>query len=213
MLAFAVMAATLKTRRRPARERLIAAAQALFQEQGFENVTVAQIADAAGVTSRTFFRHFSTKEEVVFADHEESIRLVERELEISGANRSAVEIVRSALSEIMRRFDEAPEQSLARFELELSSPAVEAYAMWLTQAWVRAITRDLAERLEVDARMDPRPHLTASLANMAARLAIDTWVARQGDGSVRAIALELFDLMTSGFGLEGASSQASPRAQ
>ena len=192
------MATTQKARRKPARERLVSAAQALFKQHGFENVTIAQIAETAGVTSRTFFRHFSTKEEVLFAEHEESIRLVEHELEISGSSRPAVEIVRSALSEIMRRFDEAPEKYLARFKLELSSPSVEAYAMWLTQEWVRTITRDLAKRLEVDALSDPRPHLTASLANMSARLAIDTWVARDGAGSIRAIALELFDLMTSG---------------
>lgn len=40
----------------------------LFEAQGFEQTTVAQIADAAGVTEMTFFRHFASKESVVLAD-------------------------------------------------------------------------------------------------------------------------------------------------
>lgn len=198
----------VERKKKSAREPLVAAAQHLFQKKGFENVTVAEIAEAAGVTSRTFFRHFSTKEEVLFADHQESVALVEQELDASGPGRPIVEIVRSAVSEIMRRFDDDPERSLERWQLERSSPSVEAYAMWVTQDWVRTITKDVAERLAVDPVDDPRPHLLASLANMAARLSIDTWVEREGEGSVRALALQFFDLMISGLEVDPAAASA-----
>ena len=49
-----------------ARARLQTAALALFKEQGYDSVTAAQIAAVAGVTERTFFRHFPDKREVVF---------------------------------------------------------------------------------------------------------------------------------------------------
>ena len=49
-----------------ARERLQAAALERFAEQGFDGTTVAQIAAAAGLTERTFFRHFADKREVLF---------------------------------------------------------------------------------------------------------------------------------------------------
>src|ERR1700733_11886892 len=49
-----------------ARGRLEQAALALFGERGFENTTVAEIAGRAGVTERTFFRHFADKREVLF---------------------------------------------------------------------------------------------------------------------------------------------------
>lgn len=48
-------------------ERLRAAAIELFLEHGFENVTVAQIADRAGLTRRTFSRYFADKRDVLFA--------------------------------------------------------------------------------------------------------------------------------------------------
>ncbi len=54
-----------------ARERLQAAALRLFVERGYDGTTVADVADAAGLTERTFFRHFTDKRDVLFAGQEE----------------------------------------------------------------------------------------------------------------------------------------------
>lgn len=53
-----------------ASDRLQRAAIELFAERGFEATTVAEIAERAGVTERTFFRHFADKREVLFAGEE-----------------------------------------------------------------------------------------------------------------------------------------------
>lgn len=53
-----------------AQRRLREAALELFEEQGYDQTTVAQIAERAGVTARTFFRHYSDKREVLFAGSE-----------------------------------------------------------------------------------------------------------------------------------------------
>ncbi len=50
-----------------ARGRVMQAALELFGERGFEQTTVAEIAGRAGLTERTFFRHFADKREVLFA--------------------------------------------------------------------------------------------------------------------------------------------------
>lgn len=59
-----------------ARERLVVAAADLFTEQGYDATTVAQIAERAGVTRSTFFRHFSDKREVLVAGQETLSRLL-----------------------------------------------------------------------------------------------------------------------------------------
>ena len=61
-----------------ARGRLGRAAVELFTEQGFAETTVPQIAARAGLTTRTFYRHFADKREVLFADDEELPALVAR---------------------------------------------------------------------------------------------------------------------------------------
>jgi len=53
-----------------AKHRLQQSAMALFHEHGYADVTVAEIADRAGLTKRTFFNHFTDKREVLFADAE-----------------------------------------------------------------------------------------------------------------------------------------------
>src|ERR1700751_6183724 len=57
-------------RRRSTREALRRAALKSFARKGFANVTVTDLAREAGVTERTFFRHFPTKEAVLFQDYE-----------------------------------------------------------------------------------------------------------------------------------------------
>ncbi|SDW41251.1 transcriptional regulator, TetR family [Amycolatopsis xylanica] len=59
-----------------ARERLVVAAVDLFTEQGYDATTVAQIAERAGVTKSTFFRHFPDKRELLVAGQETLCRLL-----------------------------------------------------------------------------------------------------------------------------------------
>ena len=59
-----------------ARERLVVAAVDLFTERGYDATTVAQIAERAGVTKSTFFRHFPDKRELLVAGQQTLSRLL-----------------------------------------------------------------------------------------------------------------------------------------
>lgn len=99
-----------------ARDRLVAAAFTQFADRGFEATTVDDIAEQAGVSRRTFFRHFATKEDVVFPDHEELRRRVAADLELRGTELPLTAVCR-AVSLVLDDYVRHREVSLARFEL------------------------------------------------------------------------------------------------
>jgi len=80
-----------------ANERLIVAAVDLFTEQGYDATTVAQIAERAGVTKSTFFRHFPDKRELLVAGQETLSRLLADGIAEAPADASALEAVAAGL--------------------------------------------------------------------------------------------------------------------
>ncbi|MBB3606885.1 AcrR family transcriptional regulator [Mycolicibacterium sp. BK556] len=80
-------------RRTSTREALREVALARFARDGFANVTVAQLADEAGVTQRTFFRHFPTKEAVLFQDYETQLEWLAEALARRPADESLFDAV------------------------------------------------------------------------------------------------------------------------
>jgi AcrR family transcriptional regulator len=80
-----------------ARQRLVAAAVDLFAEQGYDATTVAQIAERAGVTKSTFFRHFSDKRELLVAGQETLSRLLVEGIHDAAPDATPLEAVASGL--------------------------------------------------------------------------------------------------------------------
>jgi len=80
-----------------ARERLVVAAVDLFTEQGYDATTVTQIAERAGVTKSTFFRHFPDKRELLVAGQETLSRLLAEGIADAPADASPLEAVAAGL--------------------------------------------------------------------------------------------------------------------
>ena len=82
--------------------RLEAAAMSLFERQGFAGTTVPQIAAAAGLTTRTFFRHFADKRDVLFLRDRELPQAVSDFMESVPAESSGAAMVRAGLTAACR---------------------------------------------------------------------------------------------------------------
>lgn len=89
-----------------ARERLVRAALDLFSEQGYENTGVAQIAERAGLTKSTFFRHFRDKREVLFGGQDEIFELLVGGIAGAPESAGALAAVEAALVAIAVTFTE-----------------------------------------------------------------------------------------------------------
>jgi AcrR family transcriptional regulator len=110
-------------KKRETREAIVAAAERLFAEDGYDGVTVADIAAAAGISVKTLFTYFRSKEELVFADEE---KLLDRLLAMVGdraAGQTPLQAISAAL--LLAIADEEGPRGLESFHRTIgSSPAV-----------------------------------------------------------------------------------------
>jgi AcrR family transcriptional regulator len=108
-----------------ARGRLQAAALELFGERGFERATVADIAERAGLTERTFFRHFSDKREVLFAGGEALEAAMVRAVEEAPPSASAMDAVARALEAAGASIPDYREHARRRSSVIEASPELQ----------------------------------------------------------------------------------------
>ena len=83
-----------------ARGRLEQAALELYTERGFDQTTVAEIAERAGLTERTFFRHFADKREVLFWGQGALMELVTKHIADAPDSASPIDAVGAALQAV-----------------------------------------------------------------------------------------------------------------
>ena len=97
-----------------ARGRLAKAAMALYADHGFEQTTVAEIASQAGLTERTFFRHFADKREVLFYGMEMARGLLVEAVAAAPASAAPVDVVSAAFVAFTEMLAENPQRARLR---------------------------------------------------------------------------------------------------
>jgi AcrR family transcriptional regulator len=156
-----------------ARGRLGQAAFELFTERGFEQVTVAEIAERAGLTERTFFRYFADKREVLFAGADGF-----QELFISGVagapdSAAPIEAVAGALYAAAAIF-QAHEDGVRRRAAIIAAHLDLRERELVKLATVAAAVADALRRRGVT---DPAAALTAEAGLAVFRIAFARWIA------------------------------------
>src|SRR5258707_6572180 len=107
-------------RRRSTHEALRQAALKCFADKGFANVTVAELAREAGVTERTFFRHFPTKEAVLFQDYETQVEWLSEALAGRPASESVFDAVLASVASFPHDLQVVRQAATVRTELSLA---------------------------------------------------------------------------------------------
>jgi AcrR family transcriptional regulator len=126
--------------------RLIGAAIELFEEQGYEATTVAEIAERAGLTKRTFFRHFSDKREVLFSGSQELQRLWLEGLAAAPAEASPLAIVTAGLDPVAEMFTELHPFARIRAQIVEANPELQERELIKLQRLAAAIESALVQR-------------------------------------------------------------------
>lgn len=177
---------TLRARRRTQTQRVIQAhAVRLFTERGYDVTTVTDVAEAAGVSPMTVYRHFPTKEDLVLVDQHG--QLVAERIAASSAEQPLVRRIGSALIDSAATLTGGHEDDLAadkqfllaRLRLMISTPALRAKHLDNHYALQRAIVDALGDdATDLDAAFHAQAAASACLA--ALHTALVRWAEDDG---------------------------------
>ena len=152
--------------------RLQEAALALYDERGFDETTVEEIAERAGLTKRTFFRHFADKREVLFGDGENLEGVFVTTVRSAPAAAHALDAVSLGLDALAAIFDAKGESAARRIRIVRASPE-----LWERQLIKFASMADaVARALRARGVGDPAAILAAESGITALRVASDGWI-------------------------------------
>lgn len=167
----------------------------LFAERGFDAVKISEIALAAGVSERTFYRHFPTKEAVLFQDYQRRLTWLAAALEMRPASEPVIDSIRVAVRSFPDNLEIVHQAALLRSGLDAERAGEQ---LRIVQTWFANVLCDF-----IAARTDD-----AFLANvggnvLAAALvaAVDSWGTSGCVGDIDVLVNQALDMVRSG--LEG----------
>jgi AcrR family transcriptional regulator len=190
---------SLRERKKTAtRRELMTVALRLFEKQGFDKTTVEEIAAAAEVAPRTFFRYFPCKEDVLFADHPELVTLLRDTLATRPADEPVIDAVRRATLAGIDKVVADPSLFLTRSRLAASVPAAHAHSRYLDADYEDVIAEAVAASRHTDPATDLEARVIARAVWSATRAARDIWVERNAKHDPRELVNDAFDLLEHG---------------
>ncbi|TDD87002.1 TetR family transcriptional regulator [Actinomadura darangshiensis] len=160
-----------------ARGRLEQAALDLYGERGFEKTTVAEIAARAGVTERTYFRHFADKREVLFGGSGELRDMLTGAVADAPASTPPLEATADALETISAVFRGNLDRTRRRQAIINANPELREREVIKMAAFATA----LAETLRQRGVPDPAAALTAEAGIAIFKIAFERWIAAPGE--------------------------------
>jgi AcrR family transcriptional regulator len=158
-----------------ASERLQAAALQRFAAQGFEGTTVAEIAETAGLTERTFFRYFADKREVLFYGQDEFERSFIEPIEAADPAADPMSIIAAALDAAADRFSQDRlARARTRYAVIGSDPGLRERELLKMSALAAA----MADALRAHGINDTAATLAAESGVAVLRVAFARWLAQ-----------------------------------
>ena len=159
--------------------RIQAEAMRLFFERGFEATTLDEIAQAAGVSRRSLFHYFASKEEIVFSTKADFPDLIAQAVARRPRDEPLLDMVENALLDLAARVQSPQVRALAR--LIRDTPALRAGDQAKYEKVERVLAKALADRKDLPAP-DIACRVTAATAIGILKLATEAWLAGDDAG-------------------------------
>jgi AcrR family transcriptional regulator len=169
-----------------ARGRLAKAAMELYAEQGFDQTTVAEIAARAGLTERTFFRHFTDKREVLFYGMEMLRDLLARAVADAPPSAAPLDMVGAAFEAAGAMMQENPERVRLRDAIVSANADLRERELIKLAALASAVAGALRDR----GIPEPTASLAAETGVAVFKVAFARWVSQPGQPDLPVIIRE-----------------------
>jgi AcrR family transcriptional regulator len=184
-------------RRRSTREALRCAALASFAGKGFANVTVAELAREAGVTERTFFRHFPTKEAVLFQDYETQVEWLSEALAERPESESVFDAVLASVASFPHDLEVVRQAATARTEL-ISAERIAGHLRVVQSSFAGVITGFIKKRYSDTSDIDLVAEVSGATLAAALVVAVENWGRNGCTGDLGEITATAMNLVRSG---------------
>ena len=172
-----------------ARGRLEQAALELFIERGFDQVTVAEIAKRAGLTERTFFRHFADKPEVLFWGQGAFQELIVSTVASAPDSLAPIDAVAAALQTAGAVLQERRESARQRQTVIDANAELQARELIKLASLAAAIAGALRRR----GLGEPTASLTAEAGIAVFKIAFERWISQPGQADLPQLVRESLD--------------------
>lgn len=158
--------------------RLAEVALDLFRRDGFENVTINDLAAAADVSRSTFLRYFATKEEAVLSAFDSQGKQVADAVRARPADEDDWTALRRALDTVIEPYRQDPAATLAMVRLVQGNSALCAWHLEKQHGWRPALAAALADRSNKSAQLSHAVRAAAALDCL--NVAVEHWTASNG---------------------------------
>ncbi|MGH3248097.1 MAG: TetR/AcrR family transcriptional regulator [Trebonia sp.] len=169
------------------RERLADAAFSLFDERGYEQTTVDDITERAGLGRTTFFRHYRSKDDVIFPDHDWLLRQIGERLRTS-SHGTALAAVSDAVRLVLHHYIDEGDLARRRYALTSRVPALRDREIASVARYQRLFREFIASWMADTAEPDPlRAELMAASVVSAHNHVLRRWLRGESPDPVREV--------------------------
>lgn len=173
------------------RARIAETACGVFCERGFDEVTVDELAEAAGISRASFFRYFDAKEEAVFTALAHTGAEIASNLRDRPAGEDAWQALQRSFDRAMPKYEVDAARSLAQLRLARETPSLRAHQLERQARWGQLISEALAPRLGTSPDDIAITALTGA-AIAALDAALTRWAASDGEPDLSDVLDEAF---------------------
>jgi AcrR family transcriptional regulator len=177
------------------RQSLIDAALVLFATDGYDRTTAEAIAKHAGVSARTFFRHFATKESVLFFGEDDFYRLFIDELAVQPKNLSELAAIASAYIAVTPSIEGIRGRFKQYRQAIATSSALRGQEQSYRDNHVADVAKAVARR-RGQRRVDNSCRVVAEVGTTVFELAVSDWVAGPARTKLATTVADRFQLLT-----------------